>query len=108
MITALPISKAAAVRLVRDDFEQGRFSLSPPNVPAVLWREAGRQIAREAHVDLEVRTDRNTGQVMMRANRGLPLSIKFLSDEHKQWAKDHPEWLATQHVFLETGHPRGC
>lgn len=108
MITALPISKAAAVRLVRDDFEHGRFSMSPPNVPGVLWREAAREITREAGVDLEIRTDRHNGQVLMRANHGLPLNIQRWSDEDRSWRVNHPGWVADQHAWLETSPTRGC
>lgn len=108
MIQALPISKAAAVRLVRDDFEHGRFSMSPPNVPAVLWREAGRQVAHEAHVELEVRTDRHTGNVLMRANHGLPLNVARWSDEHREWIRNHPGWLVDQRCWMDTMPGRGC
>lgn len=108
MISALPISKAAAVRLVEDDFQHGRFSLSPPNVPGSLWRDAGYQVAREAHVDLEVRTDRHTGQVMMRANHGLPLNISRWSDDDREWRRNHPEWVTEQKLWLDTMGGRGC
>lgn len=105
-VTALPISKAAAVRLVEAHFERGEFALSPPNTPSVLWREAATEIGHKYNVPIEVRTDPETDRAIVRANRGFPLGIQAYSEQAKEWMVNHPSWREDQRVWIEV-HSRG-
>jgi len=105
-IVALPISKAAAKVAIERSLERGEFALSPPNVPSSLWREAGREVAREADVSLEFRVDRKTDKCILRLNRGFPGDLHPYSPEAKDWAKNQPGWRADQRVWHDTSHVR--
>lgn len=99
-------TKRQAKDLITEAFEAGELAISPDGFPAALWREAGRQVARDLKIVVQHRPAKVHGHnvAILRGNKGFPPNIPWESEAAQAFKNMHPEHRCEQRMWTLLGH----